>query len=44
MTVEGAVEHGRVVGARVIENVILEARRLAHILGGCALPRVEVIH
>ena len=30
---EGAMEHGRVVGARVIKNVILQARCFAHILG-----------
>ncbi len=37
---EGAVEHGRVMGARVIEIVVLEARCLAHILGGCPPARI----
>ncbi len=33
------MEHGRVVGARVIEYVVLKARRLANILGGCPPSR-----
>jgi hypothetical protein len=37
---EGAGERGRVVGTRVIKNVVLEARRLAHILGGCPPARI----
>ena len=35
---EGAVEHGRVVGARVIEDVVLKAWCLANIFGGCSPP------
>jgi len=32
---EGVVEHGRVMRARVVKDVVLEARCLANILGGC---------
>ncbi len=35
---EGAVEHGRIMGARVIEDVVLKAWHLANIFGGCSPP------
>ena len=35
---EGAVEHGRVMRAHVIEYVVLKAWCLANILGGCSPP------
>jgi hypothetical protein len=37
---EGAVEHDRVMRARVIKDALLEARCLANILGGCSTPGV----
>ena len=33
---EGAMEHGRVVGAHVIQDVVLKAWCLANIFGGCS--------
>ena len=36
---EGAVEHSRVMCARVIEDVVLEPGCLADILGGCPPPQ-----
>ncbi len=33
---EGVVEHGHVMRARVIKDVVLEAQCLANILGGCS--------
>ena len=35
---EGAMEHGRVVGARVIQDFVLKAWCLANIFGGCSPP------
>ncbi len=37
---EGAVEHGHVMRTHVIEDVILKARGLANIFGGCSPPGV----